>query len=168
MSEPVELALVVLELAGAVISVGKRLYELFQDGPKELRAILLETASFKAQLEFVDLFTSSSEFASQEDKIKLQIENSRRILEEMQQLLGRFAPERPEEGRRAAARMRDSITQLLRKPEVEQKLDALRSCRECLNFTLLAGTWLGTPCWSVETETNYLQGGRETHSYWRL
>jgi len=62
-------------------------------------------------------------------------------MEAMQQFLGRFGPERPEEGRRAAARMRDSITRLLKKPDVEQKLKELQHCRECLNSTLLAGTW---------------------------
>jgi len=36
MAEVVELVVVVIELALAVISVGKRLYEVFQDGPKEL------------------------------------------------------------------------------------------------------------------------------------
>lgn len=141
MAEAVDLILSITELAGAVIKTGKQLYEIFQDGPKELRAILLETASLRAQLEFVDLFASSSGVASQEDHIKVQIERCQAIMKEIQQLLGRFTLDQSGKGRMSAARLRDGVLQLLRKPEVDQKLKELRCCRESLNSTLVADTW---------------------------
>ena len=70
---------------------------------KSWRAILLETASLKAQLEFVDLFTSSSEVASQKGKIRLQMENSCRSWRQCNNSLAASAPSdqrREEEPRR--------------------------------------------------------------------
>ncbi|KAB5536671.1 hypothetical protein GE09DRAFT_335906 [Coniochaeta sp. 2T2.1] len=108
MAEVLDLVVSIVELAGAIISTGKQLYEIFQEGPKELRAILLETASLKTQLEFVDLFTSSSAAASQENEIQVQVEHSRQIMEEIYQLLSRFTTDQQDKGRRAAAKLRDS------------------------------------------------------------
>jgi plasmid stabilization system protein ParE len=139
MAEIVGLVATSVGVAVRLIKTGEALYRQFRDGPKELRAMILETAALESQLNHVHLFASDSD-ASYTNAIMLQVEHAQQTMQELQQLLDTAAADTAVRRRGAALKLRDAMTQLLRKPEVGQKLKELHSCRESLTFAIVADT----------------------------